>query len=241
MVEKIIWDFLKAQGATDAGAAGLMGNLFAESGLISNNLQNTYNTKLGMTDEEYTRVVDDGTYTNFVYDSAGYGIAQWTYWSRKADLKKYAGMVGKSIGDLETQLGFLWEELTQVFPSVKEKICTSESVLEASNSVLMDFEQPADMSEAAQVKRAAFGTGYYEQYRATGEQIAEESTSVDSATKEVRYNTAEECPSWAYDTIFDLVDSGFLYGNGVELDLSLDMIRVLKVVENMVKGEIVDA
>ena len=33
MSEKTIWEYLKAQGLTDAGTAGLMGNLYAESGL----------------------------------------------------------------------------------------------------------------------------------------------------------------------------------------------------------------
>ena len=58
------------------GVAGLMGNLYAESGLRSNNLQNTFEKKFGMTDEQYTAAVDNGTYTNFVKDSAGYGLAQ---------------------------------------------------------------------------------------------------------------------------------------------------------------------
>lgn len=78
-----IWKYLKAQGFTDYGVAGLMGNLYAESGLIPNNLENTYSTKLGLSDSEYTAKVDNGTYTNFVKDSAGYGLAQWTYWTRK--------------------------------------------------------------------------------------------------------------------------------------------------------------
>ena len=74
--EEFIWSFLKAQGFTDAGAAGLMGNLYAESGLRPNNLQNSYEGKLGMADAEYTEMVDRGTYTNFGNDRAGYGLAQ---------------------------------------------------------------------------------------------------------------------------------------------------------------------
>ena len=81
--DKTIWEFLKSQGLNDYGAAGLMGNLYAESGLSPTNLQNTYNNKFGMTDDEYTAAVDAGRYGNFVYDSAGYGLAQWTFWSRK--------------------------------------------------------------------------------------------------------------------------------------------------------------
>ena len=69
--EEKIWNYAKDKGLTDCGAAGLMGNLFAESGLKPTNLQNTYEKKLGFTDETYTAEVDAGTYGNFVNDAAG--------------------------------------------------------------------------------------------------------------------------------------------------------------------------
>ena len=84
--EKYIWSRLTAAGLTPAGAAGLMGNLYAESGLNPANLQNTHEKKLGLTDAAYTAAVDAGTYTNFAGDGAGYGLAQWTYKTRKAAL-----------------------------------------------------------------------------------------------------------------------------------------------------------
>lgn len=83
-----------------------MGNLYAESGLNPQNLQNTYEKKLGYTDAVYTAAVDSGKYQNFVHDSAGYGLAQWTYWSRKQNMLNFARAAGKSIGDLEMQLDF---------------------------------------------------------------------------------------------------------------------------------------
>jgi hypothetical protein len=49
--EEKIWKFFKDKGLNDFAIAGLMGNLYAESGLRSNNLQNTYEKSLGMTDE----------------------------------------------------------------------------------------------------------------------------------------------------------------------------------------------
>jgi hypothetical protein len=99
-ISKQIWDFLKKQGYTDEGVAGLMGNLYAESALVPTNLENYYENKFGMNDVEYTLAVDNGTYKNFVNDSAGYGLAQWTYWSRKQGLLNYAKTKGTSIGDL---------------------------------------------------------------------------------------------------------------------------------------------
>ena len=35
---QIIWNYFKSKGFTDCGAAGLIGNLYAESGLIPTNL-----------------------------------------------------------------------------------------------------------------------------------------------------------------------------------------------------------
>lgn len=51
--------------------------------------------------------------------------------------------------------------------------------------------------------------------------------SYDKEVEEVRYNTVEECPAWARETIQKLIDKGYLGGNGQGLDLSHDMVRVL--------------
>ena len=102
--ERTIWNYFCCKGFSPAGVAGLMGNLYAESGLNPINLQNTYEKRLGLTDAEYTAAVDSGSYSNFVRDSAGYGLAQWTYWSRKEAMLNYARKTGASIGQpLETQ------------------------------------------------------------------------------------------------------------------------------------------
>ena len=97
--EKVIWDYLMKKIGNAYGVAGLIGNLYAESGLRANNLQNSYEKKLNITDAEYTRLVDDNAYPDFVKDKAGYGLAQWTFWSRKEALLKFARDKGKSIGD----------------------------------------------------------------------------------------------------------------------------------------------
>lgn len=168
--EEKIWSYLKSQGLTDAGAAGLMGNLYAESGLRPNNLQNSYEGKLGMADAEYTERVDSGSYTNFVRDSAGYGLAQWTYWSRKQNLLDYAKSVGKSIGDLDMQLAFLMKELSESYKSVLSTLKSAITVKTASDAVLLQFERPADQSEAAKTRRAGYGQTYYDKFAGKGSQ-----------------------------------------------------------------------
>ncbi len=163
-VEQKIWNYFKDKGLNDYGCAGLMGNLYAESALNPKNLQNSFEKKLKYTDEKYTQVVDSGKYTNFVNDSAGYGLAQWTYWSRKQALLSYAKSVNKSIGDLEMQLDFLYQELSTGYKAVLKVLKTATSVLDASNAVLLNFERPADQSKTVQKKRASYGEGYYSKY-----------------------------------------------------------------------------
>lgn len=162
--EEMIWSFLKAQGLTDAGAAGLMGNLFAESGLSPTNLQNSYEKKLGYTDATYTEAVDRGTYTDFSNDRAGFGLAQWTYPTRKAALLAYAKAVGASVGKLEMQLSFLLKELSESYKVVLTTLKTATSVRVASDAVLLQFERPADQSETAKARRAGYGQTYYNKY-----------------------------------------------------------------------------
>ena len=164
--EEKIWNFLKSKGLNSFAIAGLMGNLYAESGLNPKNLQNSYEKKLGYTDEAYTAAVDCGKYTNFAKDAAGYGLAQWTYHTRKAALLAYARSMGKSVGDLETQLGFLMKELTGNYAGVLSELKKASSVLAASNTVLMKFERPADQSESVQKKRAGYGQTYFDKFAA---------------------------------------------------------------------------
>lgn len=162
--EERIWNYLIRKGLSKAGAAGLMGNLYAESAFNPRNLQNSYEKSLGYTDDSYTAAVDSGKYGNFVRDSAGYGICQWTYWSRKQGLLAFAQAAGKSIGDLEMQLDYLFKELQEGYKTVLATLKATGSVRAASDAVLVNFERPADQSEAAKQRRAGYGQTYYDKY-----------------------------------------------------------------------------
>lgn len=162
--EEKIWDYLLSKIGNPYGVAGLMGNLYAESGLRSNNLQNTFEKKFGMTDEQYTAAVDNGTYTNFVKDSAGYGLAQQTFQSRKQNLYSYCKRFGTSIGNLDMQLEFLTDVELPGYKTVWATLQTARSVREASDIVLTQFEKPANQSEAVKQQRAKYGQVYYDKY-----------------------------------------------------------------------------
>ena len=156
--EKTVWDFLIQNGYTKEGAAGFMGNLKAESRIESVIYEDAYKSVIGLTDQEYVDYVNDGRYTNFVYDQVGFGLAQWTYWSRKqALLNKCRGI----IGDMHCQLEYLSIEMRDSFAGVDSLLRTSNNVRDCALKVLFEFESPADQSEAVQNYRASLAYEYY--------------------------------------------------------------------------------
>ena len=167
-VERELYAFFKSKGLCNNGIFGLFGNLYAESGMKPGNLQNSSEKKLGLTDEAYTAAVDSGSYKNFVHDSAGYGLAQWTYWSRKEAMLAFHQAKGVSIGDALTQAEFLYKELSEGYKSVFSVLKTATSIREASDAVLLQFERPADQSEAVREKRAGYGQEYEALYQKEG-------------------------------------------------------------------------
>lgn len=180
--EDKIWAFFANKIGNSYGIAGLMGNLYAESALKPTNLQNSYEKKLGYTDDSYTTAVDNRSYTNFIRDAAGYGLAQWTYWSRKQGLLQYAQSKKKSIGDLTTQLEFLYKELSESYSSVLGILRNAKSVKEASDIVLTKFERPADQSESARLKRASYGQKYYDKFVSGSIPVKKEESTMSNSS-----------------------------------------------------------
>ena len=180
--EQIIWNFLKEKIGNEYGVAGLMGNLYAESGLIPTNMENTYESKLGYTDATYTTAVDNGTYTKFSSDAIGYGLAQWTYSTRKKALLAYAKQKGVSIGDLNMQLEYLYKELNENYSGVLQALKSATSIQSASNKVLTDFERPANQSNNVKTIRAKYGQSYYDR-NANKEEITTMEYTVENLLK----------------------------------------------------------
>lgn len=214
--EKIIWDYFKAKGLNDFGVAGLMGNLRAESGLSPTNLQNSYEKKLKMTDMEYTAAVDNGSYKNFVYDKAGYGLAQWTFWSLKERMLEYAKSVGKSIGDLGMQLDFLYLELTRN-KHILSVLENATSVRQASDVMLLQYERPADQSVSVQEKRAAFGQEYFDRFAVANDEmdLNEFAQLFDELRKTLQDN---DCGAYSQEAREWAISKGLIAGNGTMIN-----------------------
>lgn len=168
---KVIWDYLKAKIGNEYGVAAMMGNLEAESALRPNNLQNSYETSLGYTDDSYTAAVDSGAYSkdSFVNDEAGYGLAQWTYAPRKRNMYEMWQVGGySSIGSIDLALDFLWYELNHDYAGVLSVLKSATSIRVASDKVLHDFENPASQGTSVEVYRASLSQKWYNKYSGTG-------------------------------------------------------------------------
>lgn len=176
---KRTWDFLTANGLTEEGAAGLMGNLFAESSIIFPRLEVLCRKRLReagkgeWSDEAYTRAVDDGTISKeeFLHPlpgkQYGYGVAQWTTPARKSGLYALAKEMKQSIGSETVQLTFLLSELKTSFKTVYKALTTSHDLGACSDLVLTKFEAPANaMSHSAE--RYMYSKTIYNEYHGKG-------------------------------------------------------------------------
>lgn len=114
--EEVVWDYLKAAGYSDIQVAGVIGNLYQESGLNP------------------ARVESNGE---------GIGLVQWSF-GRKQNLINYASSKGKDWTDLESQLEFLVSELDskQFYQPYKDTFENPYSVNEATEAFCFGFERP---------------------------------------------------------------------------------------------------
>lgn len=171
-VPSTIWLYLMAMLGNEYGAAALMGNLEAESNLCPYRVQGDFSSGYA-TSKQYTKDVDSGkiTKSEFINNGpggGGYGLAQWTYKTRKQALyERYKNYNYPSIGDLLLALDFLMYELKKDYPGVLAVLKSATSIREASDKVLHDFERPADQSTSVEEKRASMGQAWYDKYAGT--------------------------------------------------------------------------
>lgn len=153
MSEQTIYNALRAGGLTPAGACAMMGNWAAESELIPNNVEN----RCTLGDFDYTMAVDTGTISRYQWkvDAYGYGLAQWTFPSRKEGLYDLAKKKGVSVGDEQTQCEYCIQELhADEFISLYKYLCTTDDLAEATKRICTDYEMPKINNFAERINAA---------------------------------------------------------------------------------------
>lgn len=163
-------------GMSPEGACAMGGNMMAESGMRANNLQDGYQWKLGYTDETYTSSVDSGSYTRarFVADQAGYGLCQWTFHARKANLYDFAKKNGKSIGDEAMQVDFCLWEMKIDYPETWRFLQIEKDLRCCTSWICEEYERPAVNNIETRYK---YAQQMYKDYGSILEEIAVKDSS----------------------------------------------------------------
>lgn len=152
MSELTIYQSLRSGGLSPAGACAMMGNMWAESGLKPTNVED----RCTLGDADYTRAVDTGTISRYQFkvDAFGYGLCQWTYPSRKADLYDYARSQNVSVGDEKMQCDFCLFELQRDYANLYQYLCTTDDLPEATKLICAEYERPAVNNFAVRINAA---------------------------------------------------------------------------------------
>ena len=154
-----VWNELVSFFGNEYGAAGMMANLYAESGCTPWRCQGWYGFSSSVVQgcANYYTQVDDGTISradftqygwsdNQTIDTTGsrdgYGLAQWTTQGRKEGL--YDTRNGRGIEDIQVQFEWLEYELNHGYTSTRDVCINATDVYEPADYVLLHFEVPAN-------------------------------------------------------------------------------------------------
>ncbi len=150
-----IYDQLRANGLTEAGALGMLGNFDCESNCIPYRLQGDFSQHHNVS-KQYTLDVDTGSISRqqFANDKKGYGLAQWTLASRKEALWGFWKMRGGSIGDEHLQVEFAVSELVSDYHILLSYLRSSNDLYECTKRICYQFENPAIKNVDARFREA---------------------------------------------------------------------------------------
>ena len=178
-----IYNKLRKAGLTGAGAAGLMGNIYAESGMLPNRveilcLKRLQENGMKYTDESYTAAVDSGKISRASFlnplpgKQYGYGLCLWTSPGRKAGLYDLVKKKGVSISDQNAQIEWLLQELQTSYNGVLKTLTSTADVRTASDAVLTKFEMPADTGSEVRETRYKYSMKYYDEFVKGGSAVS---------------------------------------------------------------------
>lgn len=163
MSARTIYSILRSAGLTEAGVFALMGNFQSESGLEPGRVQGDFSTYRSKS-KEYVAGVTSGAISRdeFAKDAKGFGLAQWTFYSRKYDLYDFWKQSGTALDDDAMQARFVLKELaTGQYSSLLALLKSSNDLWTCTVKVCSLYEQPAfqntgDRFSAAKELQAEF-------------------------------------------------------------------------------------
>lgn len=156
--EKLIWDLLYEKIGNPFGVAAIMGNLMAESSMNHLCLTGGYRST-------YFMLVDKDRISReeFSHDGVAVGLVQWRFWSRKQGLFDYVKANNLKLGNAETQIKYLLEEMPK-YKKVWKAVTTATDIFTVCDMVMLEYEKPGNTGDAAKQKRRNYAEGYYKKF-----------------------------------------------------------------------------
>ena len=139
-----IYNLLRGYGLSEAGALGMLGNWECESGCEPYRVQGDYQSSRAIS-KAYVAAIDSGLSDRqrFSNDQKGFGLAQWTFHSRKSNLWCYWLQTGGSIADCKMQVDFAMWELQTDYTNLLNYLKQSETIYDCCDRICREYERPA--------------------------------------------------------------------------------------------------
>lgn len=144
-----LYDLLRSAGLPRVICLAFLGNWKEESGNEPNRLQGDFDP-FRTVSKQYTAAIMDGSISRqqFMTDSKGYGLAQWTYHDintgkgRKQALYDYWKQSNRRIDDPILQVNFAMKELREDFSSLYKDLLKTDDLYTAVSKICYIFENP---------------------------------------------------------------------------------------------------
>ena len=176
--EDQIWNYLIDYGYSEAGAAGVMGNWQAESGFLPNNVENcvtvysddTFPSLVAsgaISKDKFKATVGNGcerTYpgnSTYAAGGFGFGIGQWTEFSRKDNFYEFWKKSGANLDDLQMQLEWYIHEADSI-SGLHDYLKTATDPYQAAGKFSNLYEGPLIYGD-----RAKYAQELYNKHKGT--------------------------------------------------------------------------
>ena len=173
----ILWNGLMAIIGNEIGVAALMGNIYAESGCTPYACQpsRAYSTCMTYINNVNIHAINEWAFVHRGTSSTGgvaggqggFGLCQWTYYTRKQNMYDEWVNYGGSIGDIHFQIHFIEWELNNTHIGTLSALQNATDIQSASNYVLFNYEGPKDKSADVQDTRANYAQQIFDRYEGT--------------------------------------------------------------------------
>ena len=142
--EQTIYNLLTAAGISQAGALGILGNWWCESNCEPYRVQGDFSPYRTVSKDYVARLENfQMTCDQFAYDQKGFGLPQWTYFSRKINLYNWWRNSSLRIDSCELQVSFALHELETEYSGLLSFLKTANDVFLACSRVCREYERPA--------------------------------------------------------------------------------------------------